>query len=893
MTRLVVLDPVRFLPAGIEPIDIDTDFKDTDVISVALPSFPLANVTQASSFIYFTSHPEGDFDTGPTDSVAFNLSTVPLIAGDSELRFPRSLLTTIDKKKVTGIRFRIQATGSCTVKVAAVRLLSTDWVYAPIDMDTLWNRLERPVSLTAAPATASAFPAGTTAPTGSVARGGSLETAADLDRYSVVRSTVILSTSEHTDGISSARVTMTSGNTSTPGQLIGEPDINADESATTNIVGVPVLYNYTYTVKGKVKGPAGRNVTAGFRAFTKDGVFAGQPAGSIVVMDGTWKDVSYTVDLKALDATFGRAGVTMNLFGADTEQFYVDELELSYAPADWPVIYKADIPAGSADPMPIDVSVTSLFQAGSLTNTVPGTTEADLGKQNEIALYFREQPADYFTQLDLDASFTQAGLNALGHQPEYGVAAYTGRTQSNLDTYTQSQLDFFTQFDTERVIDTTSSVWLKVHLRWDSSGASLSIRDTEDQGYTFPDLELAAHLFYVLWVDLEEDTIRVRIYEANNLGDIAWNALIFDTGTIIDKMLMARRSGRFGWWARFQDGDAYIANIRPRGVNYAEYRSAPFESFTPVVGANLIVGGTIDKELYDGVSPSPWGGRLDLDPNKSSSGEAIKVTNVTNSPLQGLMTNELRFDDFDEMTIDLKVWFPKAALDVGAKLEAFLLGENIRLIPLHIPNLKSDQWHKLRFYLTEGKKIQTGAYRLILIQTVADVPTIWWVDEISIRTRVTSWAGRAHQGGAWGMERGDWVPFRDTVNKANDGILFADRSNHMQLRGQARRQDARISEIKATPKYAELGRFLWDEDRVVYSAPTANIASLTPSDLTVACAATLNSSIAIYQWDFSDGTRAFGPTVDHTFLASGTYDVTLTVVNVHGTSNFITQTVTV
>lgn len=893
MTRLVVLDPVRFLPAGIEPIDIDTDFKDADVISVALPAFPLASVTQTSSFIYFTSHPEGDFDTGPTDSVAFNQSTVSLISGDSELRFPRSLLTTIDKKKVTGIRFKIQATGSCTVKVASVRLLSTDWVYSPIDMDTLWNRLERPVSLTATAATASAFPVGTTAPTGNVARGGSFETAADLARYGGIRASLALNTSEHTDGISSVRVTMTSANTSTQGQLTGDPDINADESATTNIIGAPILYNHTYTAKAKVKGPVGRNVTIGFRAWTKDGVLTAQPAGSVVVMDGTWKVVSYTVDLKGLSSTYARAGVTVNMFGANAEQFYVDELDLSYAPADWPVIYKADIPAGSADPMPVDVSATVLFQAGSLTNTVPGTSEADLGKQNEVALYFREQPADYFTQLDLDGSFTQATLNALGHQPEYGVASYTGRTQGSLDTYTQGQLDFFTQFDTERIIDTTASVWLKVHLKWDSSGASLAIRDSEDKGYTFPDLELAAHLFYILWVDLEEDSIRVRIYEVNNLGDIAWDSLVFDTGTMIDKTLMVRRSGRFGWWARFQDGDAYIANIRPRGVNYAEYRSAPFESFTPVIGANLVVGGTVDKELYDGVSPSPWGGRLDIDPNKSSSGKAIKVTNVTNSPLQGLMTNELRFDDFEEMTIDLKVWFPKTALDVGAKLEVFLLGENVRLVPLHIPNLKTDQWHKLRFYLTEGRKIQTGTYRLVLIQTVANVPTIWWVDEISIRTRVTSWAGRAHQGGAWAMEHGDWVPFRDTVNKANDGILFADRANRMQLRGQARRQDARISEIKATPKYAELGRFIWDEDRVTYSAPTANIASITPSGLTVTCNATQSGSITIYQWDFSDGTRAFGPSVQHTFLVAGTYDMTLTVVSVHGTSNLVTQTVTV
>lgn len=889
MTTFVVLDPIRFLPAGIEPIDIDTDFHDTDVISVSLPAYPLANVTAAQSFMYITSNPDGDFDIGPTDAVAFSQTTVALISGNSEFRFPRSLLTTIDKQNVTGVRFKIQASSNCTVKIGSVRLLSSDWVYSPIDQDTLWGRLERPVSLTADPATASSFPVGTGSPgSANMALGGDFESAADLARYSATTATLALNTSEHTNGISSCRATLSAAT----GKLIGDPNI-IEPPVATNVYGAAVYRQHTYTVKAKVKGLAATTANVGFRVYDDAGVLLSQPAATNTTMDGTWKTLTYTRDIKAADATALHVGVLVNFGGISTNQFYVDELELTYVPSDWPIIFKADIPTGSGDPAPIDVDASVYFASGSLTETVAPISDGDPGQANEFALFFREQPADYLTQLDLDGSFDQSDLDAIGHQPDYGRAAYMGRTQTSLDQYTQDDLDFFTQFDAERLQDTTASVWVKAHMRWHQGGASLEISDTEGSRYLFEDFDFIANRHYILFASLEDDAMHCRIFEADELGTILWDTMVLDTGAIIDSTLFVRRKGRFGWWGRFQDGDAYVNNIRTRGINYAEYRSAPFESLTPVVGANLAIGGTVNKELYDGVSPSPWGGRLDLDPAKSSSGEAVKVTNLQNVPLQGLMTNEILFDDFDETTIDFNLWFPKYAVDGGAHLEAFLLGENVRLLPLHVPILKTDQWHKVSFNPISACEIQTGLYRLVLIQTVANVPTVWWVDKMSIRTRVTSWSGRATQGGAWGMEPHEWVPFRDTVNRANDGIIFADRANRLQVRGYARRQDARISSVKATPKYAELGRFIWDEDVVTYPPVTAAITSIVlDSGLTYTCTATPDDDFRIYQWDFDDDTRDYGPVLDHTFPRAGTYDVTLTVVDSHGMSATVTQTVT-
>lgn len=723
MTRLVVLDPERFIPTGlIKPLDIDTGFLSTDVISVALPAFPLPSITTAQSFIDFTSNPDGFFDVGPTDSIAFSQTTVPLINGDSELRFPRSLLTTIDKTAVTGVKFRIEATNTCNFQVMSIRLLSADWTLAPLDMNTLYNRTVRPVSLTGTPGAAMTFPT----------------------------------------------------------------------SALT--------------------------------------------------------------------------------------------------PGDYPILWRSAEPTGPLDPTPVNVDMGASFYSGSLTET---TTADPNPTQNSISLYFRERLTSYLTQLDLDATYTMATLDALGRQPDYGTSGLEPREQSTLDTLTQADMNFLPQTDLEGQPDTTNNSWLRVKLAWSVDDASIDIRDTENNGYTFGDLILDANQHYYWRIELEDDKLRVRLYKMDHLGNIDLASLAFDSGTIKDDAVAIRRQGRFGWYANLLDGDAYISNIRPRGTSFAEYRSAPFQSITPVDGASLFVGGTINHELYDGINASYWGGTIELDPNKSVTGKAIKVSALDNKPLQGVMTNELEFDDFEETTIDLNIWFPKVAVDAGARLEAFLLGENIRLVPLHVGITKTDQWSSLHFNLTEGRDIQPGRYRLVLLQTVASIPTIWWLDQISIRTRVTKWSARPHQGGAWGFTDPGWTPFRDTVNKIHGGVIFAERGNSLQIRGEARRQGARIQTIKATPKYVELGRFVWAEDKAaqIYGMPTVSFTTTT-SGTTVTVDGGASTGAILYQWDFGDGARDFGVTSSNTYLP-GSYPITLTIVDAQGQRISSTQTVTI
>jgi PKD domain len=60
-----------------------------------------------------------------------------------------------------------------------------------------------------------------------------------------------------------------------------------------------------------------------------------------------------------------------------------------------------------------------------------------------------------------------------------------------------------------------------------------------------------------------------------------------------------------------------------------------------------------------------------------------------------------------------------------------------------------------------------------------------------------------------------------------------------------------------------------------------------------ATASTLIVPNAGYQWDFGDGTKAIGPSVEHSYAAGGTYNVKLTVTDRGGNTSTITQTIQV
>lgn len=125
-----------------QPVDI-SGLAPTDVISIGLPSFS-SSITKTTSYVDFTSHPTGDFTAGPTDTVAFSASATPITTGDQEFSFPISSLATIDRSKITGVRFRIDATGAASFKALGIRALASTWQLSNIDINTKSGRLIRP-----------------------------------------------------------------------------------------------------------------------------------------------------------------------------------------------------------------------------------------------------------------------------------------------------------------------------------------------------------------------------------------------------------------------------------------------------------------------------------------------------------------------------------------------------------------------------------------------------------------------------------------------------------------------------------------------------------------------------------------------------------------------------
>jgi hypothetical protein len=127
------------------PVDILTGFDNSAFVSLACPALPLGDLTLASCFIDLTSDPAGSFG-GTIASVPFSDSLTSPVAGNSEIRLPRTSFTGIDLTNVTGVRLRIAATASCTFRCMAIRVFSATWKVAPVDLDTRRNMLKRTVT---------------------------------------------------------------------------------------------------------------------------------------------------------------------------------------------------------------------------------------------------------------------------------------------------------------------------------------------------------------------------------------------------------------------------------------------------------------------------------------------------------------------------------------------------------------------------------------------------------------------------------------------------------------------------------------------------------------------------------------------------------------------------
>lgn len=906
--------------SGIVEVNV-SDFADTDYISLSLPDFPATKLDLTQTFIDFTSHETGDFGIGPTDQIAFSQAdpTPPSVDGDTEIRFPISLLVNVDRSAITGVRFRLYANTDCTFRCLSIRACAAEWLYAPIDIDTLWNRVHRPPT-----------------PSGSVALRTNLATNPTGGVNPIFTGVALVSEVTRIPAASES-IPEVSGQYITKSKYLGGADNNfgfipltfssAGTYTISCFVWVPTSWNGSAPVIG-LEGWIGSTILKQVgadlskrdqwqRIYTTLSVVSGDLAGFPVIRAVTKPSTNRHIYLDALlieksdtlnsyfDGSYGGAqwsGTAHNSPSLLVSNFPVSN-DIAW-PSDFPILWKSDdLSQGSKDPRPIDISVSTSFTAGSLTLA----TGSDEDHFNVFAQYFRDVPTDDQIMLELN-SITQADLDIKGKQPDFGRAGYITRDQENLNTFEQEDLEDDTQFDIERLPDYSEHTWLVVKLSWCKTAASntLTILNADDEGYTFSGITLNPSLKgdldrgeYILLTDLKGSTIRVRIYGLNQIGNIDESNLVFDSGLIDDDILIKRRKGRVGWWAQLVDGDASINDIRTRGLNFGEIITKELQSITPVKGVSLYAGTTSNKELLTEIQTAPWGTRTDigLDPGASTTGKAYKITSSPQSALQGIASNQFLLDDPDDLNISFDIRFPSAGTDLpGGSLTAFLLGPYSQAIPINLSAFKKDVWSKVKVTL-QGGLFQTGIYRLILLQTRPVVSATWWLENLSIQTSTVKWSARSYASDAWGSPEERWVSAGNTLNSLHGGIVFPEVGRGLQVRGQASRQEALISDFKAIPQYATLGRFAWDDEAGNDPGyePTAFF-STTKNGQTVTVTGSgydTDGTVTSYLWDFGDDHYDSGMSAVHTYDRAGTYTVTLIVSDDYGNLASYQSSVTV
>jgi hypothetical protein len=505
---------------------------------------------------------------------------------------------------------------------------------------------------------------------------------------------------------------------------------------------------------------------------------------------------------------------------------------------------------------------------------------------NNISVYGRELTEDFMQQLDING-LTQAQLTGRD-QPDVGAAAYNSRLQTDLEPFKQSQLAGIKQFDLERSPDFLSASWIQFGVQWTSTTTQVSVINTEGDGYNFNlGTPLTANTDYVLVFELADTAARAAIYPLGARGQIVYDAPVFDSTLIDDDFSYKRRKGRFGWFANLADGDAYVESIRFRSANYAEYRSLPYESLTPVIGAELSAESSPIIDLFTNFVPTETSVVIDRDREVALSGESYRVTDYGNFTHQGVMSNEFDVTDFDQTEILLDVYYP-STLDPLATLEFYLKNQADYLIPLPRPKVFPDQWQTIRLRTPSAHLAQTGLYRLVIVQS-KPVNLNWWLDNVRVFERTVSWYGRAVVNDPWAATEDDWTPFQNAFNRDFGGILFQGRERKLQVKGIGHKQDAVVAKVQFKPKYAELGRFVWPEQALTNTLmPTASYSTTNLGRIYTFNgfgSSDPDGMIINWQWTVSDGAVHVGPIIQHTFGQAGSYTVALTVTDSNGLVN--------
>ena len=741
-------------------IDLSS-YDDTDVISIALPNYPSSNFTT------------GQIQFGTDSPITFTAGTLPTgvtLIGTThkQLRITLANLSSNVKSNLTTIKFILTASDPLTFNCMAIRCLAADWVYGPLDINTVERKIAKPAPL---------------------------------------------------DGNSTTNAF--------PSHSISTNSLNAPiiSSSSTDTTGGAIIKNTQYYYVVTATNSTGESLASGIKSQI---VGSTTDTNTITI---NWAAVTDAVGYKIYRNTinsFNYNSTSLLLLGTTTDATtFTDTGTATTAGSPpqynnlatvWPTLFRSFSPSFTDDdPKIINGQLVTVFNTGSVLNST----------SSNIKIYYRAIN-EFATQQDLN-NRTQNYLNALKNIDSL-ITNSLPRKQSDLSKipgqysnyqsgrgglpdqsgWTQSELNALTQEDLQSIPYVDSISYISLCIYWYLNGSDklckITIESELGELYSFGTFAVNANTNYAFVTSMYDNAAYAELRQINNDKSLT---PVYKTPYVINEQFHRRR-GRIGWSALLQDPDAYIDDIRSQGLVYAEYKTDQLPSITPLRAAQLIADYSPDANVYSSISSDPWSQNnvtISLDAGKSKSGLARKIQTIASGDYdQGISTNEFQIEDPDDINIQFNVWFPNN----GSNLNAYLYNANEKtVVSIYVPPFAYDQWTTIRLKLNDN--FLSGKYKLVVVQNNINFDSTWWIDNIQINKRLMRWDARSSTSGPWEFDADDWIDFKNTVNLSSGGVMLPRKGSALQLRGQAVSHYAYIQSVKALPVYATLGSMVWND----------------------------------------------------------------------------------
>lgn len=347
--------------------------------------------------------------------------------------------------------------------------------------------------------------------------------------------------------------------------------------------------------------------------------------------------------------------------------------------------------------------------------------------------------------------------------------------------------------------------YLGATISWEDNISSLVVEDDQDTLYSFDDLNLELNTKYMIVFLNKGDSFQVKIYQMDpDLNSI--QAETFDSG-LMQNHLFQPRKGYFGWHASFNDGNAYVDNIRHRHANFGDLQTRQFKGRTPVVGIQLAHTSSPPASLIKSVGSAPWGGLVSQESEEGYPVNQATYKVISNGKMEGITFSgeggEFLISDWENTYLEFELFKAEGSY------VCYLLGASGNIIELNLESSIANEWEKFSFDF-DGRPDPTGRYSLVILKVASEVDTTWFVRNAKAETKTVHWVAR-NQEDPWDMVPEDWLPFSETSNKANSGIMFRE-PGYPQVKASITNNESFISEFHVIPKYAELGRIVTDAD---------------------------------------------------------------------------------